>query len=30
VNDPARCLALFQSNKWLGLGVGLALLAGRF
>jgi 4-hydroxybenzoate polyprenyltransferase len=29
VNDPALCLALFQSNKWLGLAVGLALLAGR-
>ena len=29
VNDPSLCLALFQSNKWLGLAVGLALLAGR-
>jgi 4-hydroxybenzoate polyprenyltransferase len=30
VNDPGLCLALFQSNKWVGLAVGLALLAGRF
>jgi 4-hydroxybenzoate polyprenyltransferase len=29
VNDPALCLALFKSNKWVGLTVGLALLAGR-
>jgi hypothetical protein len=30
VNDPGLCLALFQSNKWVGLAVGLALVAGRF
>jgi 4-hydroxybenzoate polyprenyltransferase len=30
VNDPALCLALFKSNKWVGLAVGLALVAGRF
>lgn len=30
VNDPSLCLALFKSNKWVGLAVGLALLAGRF
>ena len=29
VNDPSLCLALFKSNKWVGLAVGLALLAGR-
>jgi 4-hydroxybenzoate polyprenyltransferase len=29
VNDPALCLALFRSNKWVGLAVGLALVAGR-
>jgi 4-hydroxybenzoate polyprenyltransferase len=29
VNDPSLCLALFQGNKWVGLAVGLALLAGR-
>jgi 4-hydroxybenzoate polyprenyltransferase len=29
VNNPGRCLALFQSNKWVGLAVGLALVAGR-
>jgi 4-hydroxybenzoate polyprenyltransferase len=29
VNDPGLCLALFQSNKWVGLAVGLALVAGR-
>jgi 4-hydroxybenzoate polyprenyltransferase len=30
VNDPALCLALFRTNKWVGLAVGLALVAGRF
>jgi 4-hydroxybenzoate polyprenyltransferase len=29
VNDPGRCLALFKSNEWVGLAVGLALVAGR-
>ena len=29
VNDPGRCLALFKSNKWVGLAVGVALVAGR-
>jgi 4-hydroxybenzoate polyprenyltransferase len=29
VNDPGLCLALFKSNKWVGLAVGLALVAGR-
>ena len=29
VNDPALCLALFKSNKWVGLAVALALVAGR-
>jgi len=29
VNDPGLCLALFKSNKWVGLAVGLALIAGR-
>jgi 4-hydroxybenzoate polyprenyltransferase len=29
VNDPGLCLALFQSNKWVGLAVALALAAGR-
>jgi 4-hydroxybenzoate polyprenyltransferase len=29
VNDPGLCLALFKSNKWVGLAVGLAFVAGR-
>ncbi|WP_459674575.1 4-hydroxybenzoate octaprenyltransferase [Acidisoma sp. 7E03] len=29
VNDGPLCLALFKNNKWVGLAVGLALLAGR-
>ena len=29
VDDPGLCLALFKSNKWVGLAVGLALVAGR-
>jgi 4-hydroxybenzoate polyprenyltransferase len=29
VNDPGLCLALFKSNKWVGLAVALALVAGR-
>lgn len=29
VDDPKRCLALFKSNKWVGLAVALAFLAGR-
>jgi 4-hydroxybenzoate polyprenyltransferase len=29
VNDPGLCLSLFKSNKWVGLMVGLALVAGR-
>jgi len=29
IDDPGLCLALFQSNKWVGLAVALALVAGR-
>ncbi|MDE8342563.1 MAG: 4-hydroxybenzoate octaprenyltransferase [Acidocella sp.] len=29
INDPARCLSLFKSNREVGLLVGLAVLAGR-
>jgi 4-hydroxybenzoate polyprenyltransferase len=29
VNNQARCLALFKSNRWVGLAVGLAVLLGR-
>ena len=29
VNDPPLCLALFKSNKWVGLTVALALILGR-
>lgn len=29
VDDGPLCLALFKNNKWVGLAVGLALLAGR-
>ncbi|HEX3984755.1 MAG TPA: 4-hydroxybenzoate octaprenyltransferase, partial [Acidisoma sp.] len=30
VDDPRLCLAQFKSNKWVGLAVALALVAGRF
>ncbi len=30
VNDPALCLALFQSNRNVGLAIGLAVLLGRW
>ncbi|CAG4918247.1 unnamed protein product [Acidocella sp. C78] len=29
IDDPARCLALFRLNRWVGLLVGLAMLIGR-
>ncbi len=29
INNPKLCLALFKSNKWVGLSVALAFLAGR-
>jgi 4-hydroxybenzoate polyprenyltransferase len=29
VNDPSRCLALFKSNREVGLAVGLAILIGQ-
>lgn len=29
VDDGPLCLALFKNNKWVGLAVGLALIAGR-
>lgn len=29
IDDPARCLALFRLNQWVGLLVGLAMLIGR-
>jgi 4-hydroxybenzoate polyprenyltransferase len=29
VDDPKLCLALFKSNRWVGLAVALAFLAGR-
>ncbi|WP_035188122.1 4-hydroxybenzoate octaprenyltransferase [Acidiphilium sp. JA12-A1] len=29
IDDPARCLALFKLNRWVGLLVGLAILIGR-
>ena len=29
VNNPARCLALFRSNREVGLAVGLAILIGQ-
>lgn len=29
VNNAALCLALFKSNKWVGLAVALSFLAGR-
>jgi 4-hydroxybenzoate polyprenyltransferase len=29
VNDAPLCLALFKSNKWVGLAVALSFLAGR-
>ncbi|WP_227307440.1 4-hydroxybenzoate octaprenyltransferase [Acidisoma cellulosilyticum] len=29
VNNPPLCLALFKSNKWVGLVVALSFLAGR-
>jgi 4-hydroxybenzoate polyprenyltransferase len=30
IDDPARCLALFQANRDVGLAVGLAILIGRW
>jgi 4-hydroxybenzoate polyprenyltransferase len=29
INDPARCLALFKSNREVGLAVAAAILLGQ-
>jgi len=30
INNPAKCLALFKSNREAGLAIGLVILVGRF